>query len=110
MAIALGAVFIGDLNHVAAVVTMFFLTVYGTVNIVAAVESIIEEPSWRPRFRMPWIVYLLGGLGCICVMFLINPAASIIAIVIEFMLYLLLMKRNTPPNGETQEGESTKHS
>ena len=51
----LGAVVLGDLNAVAAVVSMFFLTVYGTVNLVAAFEALSGDPSWRPQLRAPLV-------------------------------------------------------
>ncbi len=91
--IALGAVMIGGLNLVATVVTMFFLTVYGTINIVAALETMSNEPYWRPKIRLPWVIYLLGGIACVFVMFLISPLASIIAIAIESALYAVLVRR-----------------
>ena len=68
---------LGDLDAVAPVVTMFFLTVYGTVNIVAAVETLSGDPSWRPRIRIPWFVSLIGGFGCVFAMFLIAPSEGI---------------------------------
>jgi amino acid transporter len=92
--IALSAVFLGNLNDVATVVTLFFLTVYGVVNITAALEGLSNEPSWRPRFRIPWIISLAGGVSCIVVMFMINPLASFAAIVIEFLLYVFLKRRS----------------
>ncbi len=76
LAIAIGAVFLGDLNAVAAVVSMFFLTVYGTINLVAAFEVLSGDPSWRPKINVPWPVTLAGGLACIVVMVLINPVAG----------------------------------
>ena len=103
--IALGAVFLGDLNAVAVVVTMFFLTVYGTLNIVAALESLSGDPSWRPRVRAPWPICLAGGLACIAVMFLINPVASIVALCAEFILWLLLSRRErTARFGDARRG------
>ncbi|MHA1569863.1 MAG: Na-K-Cl cotransporter [Alphaproteobacteria bacterium] len=93
VAIALGAVLLGDLNAVAPVVTMFFLTVYSMVNIVAALESLSGNPSWRPKFKVPWQVNILGGLACLVVMFLINPIAGAIAIVIEVALFIMLVRR-----------------
>ena len=91
--IALGAVMLGDLNAVAPVVTMFFLTVYGIVNIVAAIESLSGDPSWRPRIRVPWPINLIGGIACIAVMFLINPLAGIAAIFIEIIIWLILSRK-----------------
>ena len=93
IAIAVAAVFLGDLNAVAAVVSMFFLTVYGTVNLVAAFEALSGDPSWRPRLRVPWPVSLTGGLACVVVMVLISPLAGAIALVAELGLWLLLSRR-----------------
>ncbi len=93
MAIAVAAVFLGNLNAVAAVVSMFFLTVYGTVNLVAAFEALSGDPSWRPRLRVPWAVSLLGGLACGVVMVLISPVAGATALVAEIALWLYLSRR-----------------
>jgi len=93
LALALGAVLLGDLNAVAPVVSMFFLTVYGMVNVVAALETLSGDPSWRPRIRVPWPICLAGGVGCFAVMFLIHPGFAVGAIVIEVALFSLLTRR-----------------
>jgi hypothetical protein len=93
LAIAVGAVFLGNLNAVAAVVSMFFLTVYGTVNIVAAFEVLSGDPSWRPKINVPWPVTLAGGLACMVVMVLISPIAGVLALVAEFSLWMYLSRR-----------------
>ena len=90
LAIACGAVFLGDLNTVASILTIFFLTVYGIVNITAALETLSNEPSWRPQFKIPAIISLVGGIACIIVMFLIDPLLSVVAIIIEVILYFIL--------------------
>ncbi len=92
-AIALGGVFLGGLNAVAPVVAMFFLTIYGTVNLVAALESLAGDPSWRPKFRIPWAVSLVGALACGGVMFLISPTAAAIALAVELLIWALLTRR-----------------
>ncbi len=93
LVIALLAVFLGDLNTVAEVVTMFFLSVYGTVNLVAALEHLSGNPSWRPDIRTPWWLCLVGALGCLGVMLLINPLASLLAVLVIVGLWLLLRRR-----------------
>ncbi|MBE9486164.1 MAG: amino acid permease [Chloroflexi bacterium] len=90
LGLALGAVFLGDLNAVATVVSMFFLSVYGIINLVAALEKLSGNPSWRPRVDVPWGLSLLGALACFAVMMLIHLPASLIAISIEFLLWLFL--------------------
>jgi solute carrier family 12 (potassium/chloride transporter), member 4/6 len=93
LAIALGAVFLGDLNTVAEVVTMFFLSVYGTMNLVAALEKISGNPSWRPQVQIPWWLSMAGAAGCFGAMVLINLPASVVAMLVEFFLWLLLRRR-----------------
>ncbi len=97
VALALAAVLLGDLNAVAPFVTMFFLTVYGMVNVVAAVETLSGDPSWRPGLRVHWAICLLGGMGCIAVMFLISPPAAVAAIVAEILLWVFLARRERQP-------------
>lgn len=105
LAISLGAVFLGNLNSVAVLVTMFFLTVYGTANAVAALEALSGDPSWRPRIRVPWPVNVLGAAGCALAIFLISPVAGLIAVAAELSLWLVLSrKERTATWGDVRRG------
>ncbi len=97
LALSLFAVFLGDLNTVATVATMFFLSVYGTVNLVAALEYLSGNPSWRPTLNIHWSLSLIGGLGCFGVMFLIHWPATIFAVAVELSIWLIL-KRHVRKN------------
>jgi hypothetical protein len=92
-AIALAAVALGDLNAVGRWVTIFFLTLYVTINLSAALETMVGDPSYRPTIKVPWIVSLCGSIGAVLVMFLINRWACIAAIGLELLLYLYLRRR-----------------
>lgn len=92
-AIALLAVGLGNLNMIAQLVSVLFLTLYVTINFSAALEDFVAEPSYRPRIRVPWYISLLGALGAIGVMFLINSWACIIALAIVTGLYIWLRSR-----------------
>jgi amino acid transporter len=91
--LALAAVGLGDLNAVGRWVTIFFLTLYVTINLSAAVERIAGDPSYRPTIRVPWYVSMSGSLGAVVVMFLISPLACVCAVVAEMLLYLYLRQR-----------------
>jgi amino acid transporter len=93
LALSLAAVFLGDLNTVATVATMFFLSVYGTVNLVAALEYLSGNPSWRPTMNIHWALSLIGAVGCFGVMLLIHWPATIFAMAIELSIWLLLKRR-----------------
>jgi hypothetical protein len=92
-AIALTAVILGGLNAVAQFVTILFLTLYVTINLASALESLVGDPSYRPTIRVPWYVSLIGSIGAIVVMFLINPWACLAAVVLESALYAYLRRR-----------------
>lgn len=91
--VALLAVLLGDLNAVATVVTMFFLTTYCMINVVSALESLVRNPSFRPRFHISWVYSLIAAGGCCLVMMLINPLASVSAFLVELGIYLYLSRR-----------------
>lgn len=88
------AVLLGDLNMIAPILTMFFLTAYGVLNISAGVENILKSPSFRPRFKVHWFFSLLGAAGCIGAMILINPFATIFAAVFVSAIYFWIKRRN----------------
>ena len=92
-AIAFAAVGLGGLNAVAPILTMFFLTTYGMVNLVAGLERLSGDPSFRPTMNVHWIVSLAGAGACFWAMFLINPLVSAVALLIELGIYLLVRRR-----------------
>jgi amino acid transporter len=91
--IALILVLVGDLNMIAPILTMFFLTTYGTLNLTSGIETLLESPSFRPKFRVHWVFSLLGTVGCFAVMFLINAIATIVAIIFISGIYVWLRRR-----------------
>lgn len=91
--VALAAVYLGNLNHIAPVLTMFFLTAYGAVNLAAGIEEFLGSPSYRPKFRVHWALSLAGAVGCVAVMLLINPLATAVAIVFAVGIFLWLERR-----------------
>ena len=62
--IAFLAVGLGGLNAVAPILTMFFLTTYGMVNLVAGLERLSGDPSFRPTMKVHWAVSLGGAIAC----------------------------------------------
>ncbi|MFN1835792.1 Na-K-Cl cotransporter [Balneola sp. MJW-20] len=93
LGVALIAVWFGDLNLIAPVLTMFFLTTYGVLNIAAGTEKFLGSPSFRPKFKVHWFFSLLGAVGCIAVMFLINTGATITAMIFVAIIFAWLKRR-----------------
>jgi len=87
------ALILGNLNFLAALITMFFLITYGMINLVVFIERGMKIISFRPTFKIPNIVPLLGAVGCVFIMFLINAVFSIIAVITIVAIYFWLAKR-----------------
>ena len=93
LGIVIATVYVGDLNLIAPVLTMFFLTTYLVLNISAGIEAFLQSPSFRPQFKVHWSFSLLGAIGCLVVMFLINAVATVIAALISLSIYFWLQRR-----------------
>lgn len=91
--IALAALLLRDLNAIAPLITMFFLITYLMINVVVLIEQSLGLISFRPLLKVPRIVPLLGALGCLFAMFIINPAFSLAAIIIVVIFYGILIRR-----------------
>lgn len=93
LGLALVAVYFGNLDLIAPVLTMFFLTTYGVLNVTAGLERFLGSPSFRPTFAVHWSLSLIGAVGCIAVMLLINAAATVIAGCFVIAIYFWLERR-----------------
>lgn len=103
--IVLAAIMLRELNAIAPLVTMIFLLTYATINLVVAVEQSLRLISFRPLLRVPKIVPIIGLVGCLFAMFIINPTFSLLAIGVVVAIYFLLLKRRlTAPTGDVRSG------
>ncbi|MBN2188288.1 MAG: hypothetical protein JW699_02450 [Chitinispirillaceae bacterium] len=91
--VAGAAILLGDLNAIAPVLTMFFLTSYGLINVSASMEGLVGSPWWRPRFKIPWFISGVGAFICFAAMFMINAGATFVAIFLSTGLYVLVRRR-----------------
>jgi len=93
LCVALIAVFFGSLNVIAPILTMFFLTTYGVLNVTAGIERLLRSPSFRPKFNVHWSLSIIGAVGCVAVMFLINAGATVIALIFVVVIFVWLRSR-----------------
>jgi solute carrier family 12 (sodium/potassium/chloride transporter), member 2 len=91
--VAVGALLLRDLNAVAPLITMFFLITYAMVNGVVLLEQGLGLVSFRPLLRIPRGVALVGAVGSIFVMFVINPVFSLLALAVVGAFYTYLTRR-----------------
>uniref|UniRef100_A0A8C8S0R7 Solute carrier family 12 member 9 n=1 Tax=Pelusios castaneus TaxID=367368 RepID=A0A8C8S0R7_9SAUR len=89
--------FSGKLNTIAAIVTIFFLLVYATVDLACLALEWASAPNFRPMFQyFTWHTCLLGILGCGIMMFLISPIYASASC--AFLLLLLLALHYLSPS------------
>lgn len=91
--VVLGALAFRDLNVIAPLITLFFLITYAMINVVVLLEQRLAVVSFRPRLRLPWGVPLLGTVGSVFAMFVVNPTFSLVALIVVVGVYALLMRR-----------------
>ncbi|VGO22646.1 amino acid permease [Pontiella sulfatireligans] len=91
--VALAAVWLGNLNLIAPILSMFFLLSYGLLNLSAGLEGLIESPSWRPKFKIHYGVSLLGAALCFAAMLMIDAGATLISIFVTALVYYLVKRR-----------------
>jgi solute carrier family 12 sodium/potassium/chloride transporter 2 len=84
---------LGNLDFLAALITMFFLITYGMLNLVVFIQQSMKIISFRPTFKVPKFVPLIGAMGCLFIMFLINPVFSLVALTSIVVLYFWLERR-----------------
>ena len=98
-AIALGGLFFGltagenGLNTIAPLMSMFFMITYAMLNGVVLLEQYMGLISFRPLFWIPLAVPLIGLIGCLFAMFLIDPIFSLVSLVVTVILYAYLTRR-----------------
>ncbi len=98
-------VLIRDLNAIAPMITMFFLITYMMVNLVVVVEQSLDMTSFRPGFPVWRIVPILGTLGCLFAMFIINAVVGLVAVAVVFGIYVYLTRRDLKtPQGDMRSG------
>lgn len=98
-AIVLLAIFLRDLNIIAPLITMFFLITYAMINAVVLIEQSLSLPSFRPTFSVPIIIPLLGVLGCLIIMFIVNPIFSVISIIAVILFYAFFSRKQFTNSG-----------
>ena len=95
------ALLLGDLNSVAALITMFFLITYATLNIVVLIEQSLGLLSFRPTFKLPIWIPAIGTITSVFAMIITNPAFGLIALCIVVAIYIYLERRHLETPWET---------
>ncbi|MDD2346056.1 MAG: amino acid permease, partial [Bacteroidales bacterium] len=90
--IAEAGILIGELDVIARIVSMFFITTYAFLNLASAIES-WSSSDFRPEFRTPRIVSVIGAVAAFIVMILLDFLALAGAVVVLGMLFFYLKRK-----------------
>ncbi len=90
--IAEAGILIGELDVIARLVSMFYLTAYGFINISFFLES-WANPDFQPTFKIKGWIGLLGFIACFAVMFKLDMFAMIGALAVIGALYFGLQRK-----------------
>lgn len=94
-----------NLNTIAPLLTMFFMITYAMVNVVAFIEQSLSLPSFRPSIKIPIIIPLIGALGSLTVMFIMNAFVALISLIAIVVFYFYLVKMNIKSTaGDSRSG------
>ncbi|CAF1290695.1 unnamed protein product [Rotaria sp. Silwood1] len=85
------SVLIANFDIVTTMVSEFFLMCYLSVNLVCILQTLLHEPSWRPRFRFyHWLLSLLGVIVCIAIMLISSWYIALISLAIGVIVYIYI--------------------
>ena len=91
--IAAIGLWLGDINAIAPILTMFNLSTYALLNLSAALETAMSNPSWRPTFRVKSIFSFAGFMLCFVAMFMISPGWTFVALGCEIFIFWAVKRR-----------------
>ncbi len=90
--IAEAGILIGELNVIARIVSIFFITTYGFLNLSCAFER-LTSADFRPSFKTPAWISILGSAACMIVMIQLDLVAMLGATVLLGAVYLLIKRK-----------------
>jgi len=88
--IAFFFVFIGDVNVVAEIISMFFMVTYGSICTISFLHHFAGDPSYRPSFKSKGIISMIGAAACLYLMFKMNFTYSVMSLATMTMFYLII--------------------
>lgn len=91
--IAFIGTYFGSVNIIAPLLTMDSLICYGVLNLSAGMETLMANPSWRPRFPVHWIISLGGALLCLIIMLMIDAGSALLSLMLVGLIYFVVKKR-----------------
>ncbi len=103
-AIGEAGILIAELDAIARIVSMVFLTTYGFLNFTSAIEDLVS-PDFRPSFKIPRFVSIIGAVTCFLLMIQLDLLAMTGAMLVMGLLFFYLSRRQLRlETGDAWEG------
>lgn len=103
--VSLSVLMAGNLDSVATLLTLFFLTTFGMINLAVFIEQATGIISFRPRLSISILVPVLGFTGSLLAMVLINSFFAGVAFLVVIAIYIWLRRKNlVSPWGDVRGG------
>lgn len=88
--LALLFLFMGALDAVAEIISMFFMVTYGSLCLISFLQHFAADPSYRPTFKSKWYISLFGAVACFGLMFFMNAGYAFASILLMVVVYLTI--------------------
>ena len=86
-------ILIGELNVIAELVAMFYMAAYLFINLSCFLEQ-LSSPDFRPKFKIPIWISLLGAISTLLLMIQLNLGATLIAVLFMIIFWFWLSKKD----------------
>lgn len=96
-AVVLALLFVGEINTLAPVLTILFLITYATINGAVLTQQLSGVLSFRPLFKLHWIIPLYGVLSSFAIMFLINFWVGAGSFIFMGLIYFWISRKGLTP-------------
>ena len=87
-------IYVGDINFVAQIISMFFMVTYGAICLISFLEHFSGDPSYRPTFKSRWYISLLGAVLSVWLMFKMNTPYAILSLALMTSFYYYIGKNS----------------
>lgn len=102
--LAEAGILIAELNAIARIVSMVFLSMYAFLNICCAIEAKVS-PDFRPAFRIPASISVIGAATSIIIMIQLDLPAMLVAAGLMVGLFVTLQRKQLKlESGDAWEG------
>eukprot|EP00571_Detonula_confervacea_P014526 CAMPEP_0172308272 /NCGR_PEP_ID=MMETSP1058-20130122/8924_1 /TAXON_ID=83371 /ORGANISM="Detonula confervacea, Strain CCMP 353" /LENGTH=1273 /DNA_ID=CAMNT_0013020651 /DNA_START=35 /DNA_END=3856 /DNA_ORIENTATION=- len=87
-AIASIGTLLGNIDHITPILTMFYLMMYGGINLCCFLLAWVDSPGFRPQFKyFSKRTAFVGFIWCFVLAFLISWLMAILAILLLFTIF-----------------------